>query len=101
MKTINNEFRSKVMKAAWKIFRKRNWNFGTCLRRAWEFCKANILESDHKIYEIVKETERAILAVIDSRYDHVREEDVDITMWVPKSVIVNNMIPDWFYRKNR
>lgn len=47
---VTNQIRSKVLKAAWKTYRKRsNWSFSACLRSAWKWAKENLL-SVYKIW---------------------------------------------------
>ena len=104
MKTAN--FKSKLFKAAWKIHRenmtlwnKEDYSFSDALKSAWKWAKKNLVEKFRPILSIVKESERAILCVIDQKINHIVCEMQDVTMWVPKSIIVENCIPEWFYKK--
>lgn len=50
MKTIDNKFRSKVLKAAWKTYKKRsNWKFSTCLKKAWAWAK-EVLLNEYRLW---------------------------------------------------
>ena len=116
MKTSRKNTLSKVMKAAWKIYREDldiksvrvDYNaksFSESLKAAWKWAKKNIIEKVAKIGEIIKETEKAVYAVIGGsfKYDQVLEEPVftGTKIWIPKSIIINGGVPDWFMRKNQ
>ncbi len=101
MTTINNSFKSKVMKAAWTSIRNGfSATMSEALFSAWAWAKKNLVEKFKNIHSIEKETEKAILAVVGFKFNHVLEATQKITMWVPKSLVVNNQIPEWFYNKN-
>ena len=100
MNTQTN-FKSKLFKAAWTILREKGCSMSEALTQAWVWAKKNLVEKFARIIRVAAETEKAVLAVVGQKYDHVREEMIDVTMWVPKSIIVCNAIPEWFYRKNK
>jgi hypothetical protein len=90
------KMQSKVMKAAWKIFKKRykvksmkNWS--KSLKRAWSWAKQNLIKK-RVVGEILKETEKAILMSC------VVEEGANrymMKVWFPKSQIEEDYIPMW------
>lgn len=101
MKTTNKT-RSKIFKAAWTIFKENSGliSFSEALISAWKWAKKTLVEKRVSFLGAKKETEKALLIIIKSYYCHVREEYVDYTIWAPKSIIVGNTIPEWFYEKN-
>lgn len=88
---IDNTFRSKVMKAAHKIFAKSyknhtlaNWS--KALKRAWKWAKENLIKSDPRILgEVIRETAKAIQIEADV-YCHVRGS-IFKKIWLPKSQV--------------
>ena len=90
------------MKAAWTIYKNENADsWSESLKKAWAWAKKNLVEGFYTIHSIKKETEKAVLAVVGKVFNHCLEDFQDVTMWVPKSLIVNNSIPEWFYKKNK
>lgn len=100
---MKNSTKSKVMKAAWTIFRKyakktmANWS--KALKKAWAWAKKKNQEnSDVSGFEIIRETAKAVCVrgfLICTSTDQSRRAD----MWVPKSLINNNAIAGWFFNK--
>ena len=99
MKKVTNDIKSKVMKAAWTIFRKdtkKTWS--EALKKAWAWAKKNLLAIRYEfcniIGEALKYTEKA-----------VRMDINGYAFWIPKSVIVEEtsggiIIKRWFADKN-
>lgn len=100
MKTTN--IRSKVMKAAWTIYRKykvqnmANWS--KALVRAWAWAKEKLVSNDITGYSIVRETEKAI-CIAGQLSCYVTDQVVKSNLWIPKSLINDGAIAEWFYNK--
>ena len=96
---MKNSFKSKVFKAAWKIVRESEATMSEALRKAWAWAKNNVVEFV-EVGRVVRETEKAVLAVVKEKFCHIRCEVVEVTGWVPKSLYNNGLVPSWFYNKN-
>ena len=66
--TTINEIRSRVMKAAWRVFRNNNGKklFSYCLKRAWELIKASCdylaMKDSHSVCTISQEAYNSFYA---------------------------------------
>jgi flagellar hook-basal body complex protein FliE len=105
--TINNTFRSKVMKAAWTSFRQnRMKGFAAALKSAWAWAKRTLLKAEKAAQDVVciagavcRETEKAV--AINVKFECATTNKVlSRQAWIPKSMINRNgEIPEWFYAK--
>ena len=100
MKT--RKLNSKVMKAAWTIYRKykkqtlENWS--KALKKAWKWAKETIINRGIRVNGFLKETEKAIL-VSANLVCCITDQSVAANFWCPKSIINDNCIPSWFLTK--
>lgn len=104
MKTVKN-IKSKVMKAAWTIYRKyknatmANWS--KALKRAWKWAKDKLYPKPERtvlVTNIAKETAKAICAtvqVVCVHTDNYFSKDI----WIPKSLMRNDEVVAWFASK--
>jgi len=102
MKTTKN-IKSKVMKAAWTIYRKYKvqsmTNWSKALRKAWNWAKEKFSNPQGITnYNIVKETEKAI-CVAGQLACYVTDQVVKSNLWIPKSLITDGVIAQWFFDK--
>ena len=97
---VTNQIRSKVMKAAWTIWNKKEVEtWSEALTRAWKWAKKNIInkvQATHVylIAEEIKSSAKAILLNCDYR-----------NYWVPKSIVQETIeggfiVPMWWANKN-
>lgn len=101
---VTNQIRSKVLKAAWKIYTKRykvrsieNWS--KALKRAWEWAKEVLLTIKGVTnYTVIRETEKAI-CIAGELYCVVTDQSVRSNLWIPKSLVKDGVIADWFFEK--
>ena len=100
MTTVNNTFRSKVMKAAWTSFRNgRSSNFSESLKSAWAWAKRTLVEKSVEINgKIRRETEKAVAITITFVCVHT-DQAVNRLMWIPKSLVRNGAVSEWFFNK--
>ena len=102
MKNLKN-LKSKVMKAAWTIFRKyakqtvANWS--KALKKAWAWAKNKAKENAGVSgFEVLRETAKAVCVkgfLICTSTDQTRRANI----WVPKSLITDGAIAGWFFNK--
>lgn len=109
MKTSNHISKSKVMKAAWTIFRKytkqtmANWS--KALKRAWKWAKESL--GTAKVFDlyyehVMKETDKAVQVKVDTKIASGCYSSKFI--WIPKSLISSSdrdtfELPIWFGMK--
>lgn len=100
MKTINNTFRSKVMKAAWTSWRNgRSNTWSEAMKSAWVWAKRTLIEKGIEIAgKIRRETEKAVAISITFVCVHT-DQEVDRLMWIPRSLVANNKVAEWFFTK--
>jgi len=104
---VTNETKSKVFKTAWKNFKSGNRfakTFSKALKSAWKFWKEKIQSDFVSFLEIIRETEKAILAEFDIasgvRYVGTHKTSFETQkIWVPKTLVTGNSVPSWFISK--
>ena len=91
------KIQSKVMKAAWTIWRKRDAKtWSQAMTKAWAWAKKNTQKMvDLSKVVAVKETEKATAYRVRVACNHLEVEKFGF-VWIPKSMIVNGQIPEWF-----
>jgi hypothetical protein len=95
-----NQLRSKVMKAAWTIYRKgdaKTWS--KAMIKAWKWAKkqqAAVVDMDGVFVD--RETAKAVAYKVLITCPHTGRERIAMA-WVPKSMIVDNTIPSWLAEK--
>lgn len=104
MTTSRKNTLSKIMKAAWTIYREGTQTWSEALKAAWIWGKKKFIEDVTKLGEIIKETAKAVYAVVGASlyFDYKTDEQKVLLkkMWIPKSLIINDSVPNWFIRKN-
>lgn len=100
MTTINNTFRSKVMKAAHTSFRNgKSKTWSQALMSAWAWAKRTLIETAIDISnKIVRETEKA-LSINVTFFCYSTDQSVTRMMWIPKSLVNNGNVAPWFFEK--
>ena len=99
MTTINNNFKSKVFKAAWTSIRNgKSENLSQALKSAWAWAKRTLVDLGVEIHNIIKETEKAICCRVHVE-ELLSEQEISRNIWIPKSMISNNTIPTWLWNK--
>lgn len=110
MNNANNnrrQFLSKVMKAAWTIYRKGGKTFSQSLKKAWKWAKKNLVEQPATTvqrslpFSIIRESAKAYQfnAVAECHGGLYQEID----FWLPKSAIENVtgtgvVVKNWAFR---
>ena len=106
MTKIDNIFKSKVFKAAGKIFNKykvkslKNWS--KALTRAWAWAKQKLVAPVFAFHgEVLAETEKAVKFSANT-YCHLAG-DISTTIWLPKSQILKMeesriVVTEWIKR---
>jgi len=90
--------RSKVMKAAWTSFRSgKSKTWSESLRSAWAWAKRTLLEKFRSIMTI-RESEKAVAINVYFECLHT-ERTVTRMAWIPKSLLQNGCVPEWFLTK--
>ena len=99
----NSISKSKVMKAAWTIFKKEGKRtmeaWSKALKRAWAWAKKTLAEpAGLSDYHVMRETAKAIL-VRATLVCYITDQSVASNQWIPKSVIQNGVIPQWLINR--
>jgi hypothetical protein len=54
----------------------------------------------YPIGTIMRETAKAVYASIGLKYNQWQNKFSPNMVWIPKSILHNGMVPEWFYNKN-
>ena len=93
-----SQMRSKVMKAAWTSFRSgKSKTWSESLRSAWAWAKRTLVEKFRSIMTI-RESEKAVAINVYFECVHT-ERTVTRMAWIPKSLLHNGCVPEWFLTK--
>ena len=102
MKKVN---KSDIFKAAHKrtryfqkVNRKHNYSYSVMFSffLKSEYERAN---KEEKEIKIIKETEKAVFVSVNVKYSF-KSEFTNTEMWIPKSVIKNSKVSNWFIEKS-
>lgn len=87
------------MKVAHRIYREGKYSWSKSLKKAWEWGKKKLVDVFYSVTSdiIERETEKAVLVIMDYKYSHTLEEEVPIKAWFPKSMIKDGFVPKWFW----
>ena len=106
MTTARKNTLSKVMKAAWTIFRKEGQSFAAALKKAWGWSKKQNSNDGTAFYSFVaieKETDKAFN--IRMRVINTYGATISLNVWFPKSQVevnAHNVIaPEWLFAAKR
>lgn len=99
MKSQINQLRSKVMKAAWTIWRKRDCSsWSNAVAKAWAWAKKGLQKVVDISSVICGETAKAYKVGVIVFCVHTELEKRGFA-FIPKSMVVNGCIPQWFAAK--